>query len=58
MNDRILRITDLEDLLGVSRSSLYAWMKTGVFPRPFNLGPRAVGWKASDIEAWVEKRKS
>jgi len=57
MNDRILRITDLEDLLGVSRSSLYAWMKTGTFPRPFNLGPRAVGWKASDIEAWVEKRK-
>ena len=26
----------------------------GKFPRAIELGPRSVGWKERDIDAWVE----
>jgi len=28
----------------------------GEFPAPVKLGARAVGWRRSDIEAWLESR--
>lgn len=56
MNDRILRITELETMLGVSRSSIYAWIKEGAFPKQIKLAVRAVGWKASDIQAWIDAK--
>lgn len=57
MNEnRILRIEDVVAKLGVSRSSLYAWAKAESFPRPIKLGARAVGWKESTIDQWLEDR--
>jgi len=32
-------------------------MADGAFPRPVKLGKRAVGWRASDITAWLESRE-
>lgn len=52
----IYRRTDLEKILGISRSTIYAWIKTGQFPSPIKLGQRAIGWHASDIEAWLAAR--
>jgi hypothetical protein len=31
-------------------------MSRGAFPKPIQLGERAVGWRDSDIEAWIETR--
>jgi prophage regulatory protein len=31
-------------------------MAEGTFPKPVKLGKRAVGWRASDIAAWLESR--
>lgn len=58
MIDRILRIDELVTTTGVSRSSLYAWMQSGHFPRPVKMGLRAVGWRASVVEAWLESRST
>ncbi|WP_348984600.1 AlpA family phage regulatory protein [Aliiroseovarius sp. S2029] len=46
----------MEQLVGLSRSTLYAMMAEGTFPKPIKLGKRAVGWRAIDIEAWFEAR--
>jgi len=56
MNDRIMRITELETMLGISRSSIYAWIKGGTFPKQIKLSIRLVGWKASEIQAWIDAK--
>ncbi|UWQ22401.1 AlpA family transcriptional regulator [Jannaschia sp. W003] len=53
---KIHRRAELEQMLGISRSTIYAWLKAGRFPPPLRLGERAVGWRASDIEAWLAER--
>ena len=42
--------------LGVSDTTLRRWMADDGFPRPRQLGPRAVGWIASEVEAWLHAR--
>lgn len=58
MTDKILRRPDVEDITGLGRSTIYDWMKKGEFPKPVKLGSRAVGWRESDIVAWLESRHS
>lgn len=57
MAERILRRPDVEARTGLSRSTLYAWMAAGDFPKPVALGARLVGWRESDIEAWLAARE-
>lgn len=59
---KLLRLPDLLKKLGVSRSTVYSWLKEGSrfhradFPRPCRLGmARAIFWRESDLDAWIEK---
>ena len=56
MHDRLLKRRQVEEITGMSRSSIYRMMQDGEFPRPVRIGPAAVRWKASDITAWMESR--
>lgn len=56
MQDRLLRRRQVEEITGMSRSSIYKMMLEGDFPRPVRVGPMAVRWRASDIAAWMESR--
>ena len=58
MTERILRRREVEARTGLSRSTLYAQMAEGAFPRPVRLGKRAVGWTESTISEWLESRVS
>ncbi|MGA7323514.1 MAG: AlpA family phage regulatory protein [Rhodomicrobium sp.] len=51
---RILRLRDLELKVGFKRGKVYQMIAAGKFPRGIELGPRSVGWKERDIDAWVE----
>jgi len=53
---RILRLNTVIERTGRSRSSIYADMDLGNFPRAFKLGARAIGWLESDIENWIQER--
>ena len=50
---RIIKLPELIDRTGMSRSRIYAAMAEGRFPVPRKLGVRAVGWLARDIDAWI-----
>ena len=52
----VLRIRDLVDAIGLSKARIYEMVAAGEFPRPIRLGPRAVGWRRSDVEAWLDSR--
>ena len=56
MKDRLLRRRQVEEVTGLSRSSIYRLMQDGEFPRPVRVGPAAVRWKTSDITVWLESR--
>ena len=47
---------EVERMVGLSRSTIYDAMRRGEFPLPLKVGPKAVGWRSSEIEAWVESR--
>ena len=49
----ILRRPQVEQRTGLSRSTLYQYIKDGDFPKPVRLGLRAVGWLESDISEWI-----
>ena len=49
----VLRRPDVEALTGLSRSTIYKFMKDGTFPKTVKIGPRAVGWRQADIEDWL-----
>ena len=55
---RVYRRPQVERMVGLSRSTLYAMMAEGTFPQPVRLGRRAVGWRAADLSAWIAARET
>ncbi|WP_370211287.1 helix-turn-helix transcriptional regulator [Roseovarius sp.] len=55
MTDKILRCREVQEIIGLSRSTIYRMMARGEFPRSQKLGARAVGWRESAINQWVEQ---
>ena len=51
-----LRRKQVEARTGLSRSTIYQYVKDGVFPKPVALGPRAIGWLESDVSGWIATR--
>ncbi|TAM01409.1 MAG: AlpA family phage regulatory protein [Paraburkholderia sp.] len=47
--DRILRLPEVLEIVGIGRTSLYGMVKTGRFPAPLHLSERMRGWKLSAI---------
>lgn len=59
MNDKILRLGDVTEMTGLSRSTIYVEMAKGKFPKQVKLtGARSVGWHERAIVQWIETRKS
>jgi predicted DNA-binding transcriptional regulator AlpA len=63
MTSKILRLSDVIKLTGLSASSIYQKNKVGgeyhdaSFPQRFNLsGARAVGWDEEALKAWMAKQ--
>ena len=58
MSNKMLRLRAVQDWTGLSRSTIYAMMQRGEFPKNITLGARAVGWLDADIQAWIDSRIS
>ena len=58
MTANLLRRPQVEARTGLSRSTLYEWMKRGEFPQPVKLGTRIVAWRESDITEWLDSRET
>ncbi|TXL78256.1 AlpA family transcriptional regulator [Vineibacter terrae] len=56
MTHAILRLPKVKHRTGLSRSTIYAAVASGKFPKPVTLGTRAVGWIDEEIEDWLEQR--
>ena len=52
----LLRPADAAKMLGVSKKQLYLLAKHHDFPNKIKIGIRAVGWKLTDLEGWIDSR--
>lgn len=53
MTTVILRLPDVKNRTGLSRSSIYLRMKNNQFPKQVSLGGKAVGWVEKEIQEWI-----
>ena len=51
---RIVRRDEVSKLTGLARATIYKKINDGSFPPPIRLGARAVGWRMSDIDTWLQ----
>ncbi len=56
MTHTILRLPAVKATTGLSRSTIYARVAEGTFPRPVSLGSRAVGWLEAEVQDWLHRR--
>ena len=56
MEDRFIRIPEAVIITGRSKSSLLRDEDRGTFPKRKRIGKYAVGYKLSEIQAWLDSR--
>jgi len=56
--ERIIRIDEVMHLTSLSRSTIWRYEKDNQFPKREKLGAKNVGWKLSEVQDWIENRKS
>lgn len=52
----LIRLPEVLKYNPVAKPTLYTQMKKGLFPRPINLGGKAVAWDLEDVLKWQESR--
>lgn len=57
MAQKHLRRRAVEEITGLSRSTIYDMMSKGLFPRPVKLTGKAVGWPESAVSDWLNSRQ-
>lgn len=54
---RIVRLPEVMEITGLSRTTIWRRERDGSFPPPIRLGgerTRAVGWREQDIYDWID----
>ena len=54
--DELWSLKVIQMKTGLSRSTIYAYMAAGAFPKQRRLGPRRVAWLASEVMVWISSR--
>ena len=58
----LLKLNELVKMLNISRSTIYRKLDPkgkhhdSTFPQPIKVGQKAVRWRLSDIEKWIDKQ--
>lgn len=50
---RLIRLSEVLELIPVSKSTWWAGVKSGRYPKPIKLGKRITAWRAQDIYALI-----
>jgi prophage regulatory protein len=55
-NPRFLRLNQVVEKTGMSRSTVYLYLNQGRFPKPVQISERLVAWVESEVDAWMQER--
>jgi len=56
ISGQLYRMKDLIAYLPLSKSSIWAGVKDGTFPKPIRLSKRTVAWTQGQLDAWLTSR--
>jgi prophage regulatory protein len=56
-NERFLSVKEAAAITSLSRATMYRLVDKDAFPRPRQLAPGRVGFRASEVEEWVATRR-
>ena len=54
--ERFVRLPEVKTIVGFGKSTIYAKVSDGTFPKPIKLADRITVWKLSDLDKWVEEQ--
>ena len=54
--ENLIRVTQVAELLGVSKSTVWMYAREGKLPKATKLSPRVSVWKVSDVIAFIESK--
>jgi len=57
MSERIVRERERREITGLCRTTAYVLERRGEFPRRVLLTGGRIGWRLSELLAWVESRQ-
>lgn len=49
----LIRLPEVIDMTGMAKSTIYAKLKDGDFPRPLKISHRHVAWDKQDVISWI-----
>ena len=52
-----IRLPTVLSVIPISKSSLYAGIKKGIYPAPVKLSERTSAWRVEDIRALIESAR-
>ena len=52
----LVRLNEVKARTGLSRSTLYAYVRDGRFPPPVAISKRCVAWVEGEINLWIADR--
>ncbi len=51
---KLLRIRQVVETTGLSRSAIYRQIASQTFPRPVKIAPKSVAWVEGEVQDWME----
>ena len=54
--DRLIRMSEVETLTGLGKTSIAELMNAGKFPRSIRLHARLVAWPETTVLSWIQSR--
>ncbi len=51
--EELLTLAQVLRRTATKRSTLYGWIRKGLFPPPIRIGPRRVAWRKRDVDEWI-----
>lgn len=57
MSQTVIRLPQVQERTGLSRSTIYSLIRDGEFPKQIRLhGRKSVGWVEAEVDKWIEER--
>lgn len=51
---RLIRLPEVRQRVGLSRSEIYRRIRRNAFPSPVRLGPQSSAWDSAEIDRWID----
>lgn len=58
MQDKFLRLEQVSEVTGLARSTIYAKVKTGTFPKHYKPHGCVSAWSALEVQEWLNLVKA